>query len=163
MRIGSWIAVAGLSIVAPARADDGGDDRRVLACRPTLACTADLAAPGMLELEIGDQLRRDPAAVYDNATPFLLKLPVARWLEAQVSGNHYTTAPGARYLDNLADAAPIAPRDLGAIAAIEYAVRPWLVVDAAAYLVVEDTRSIAGPAGVSIAPVRLWGYAASQP
>ena len=56
-----------------------------------------------------------------------------------------------------ADASPSAPRDVGAIAAIEYAVRGWLVVDCAIDAVGWDQRSLAAIAGMSIAPVRLWG------
>jgi len=219
-----------------------------------VTCTADLAPPGTLEVEVGDQLRRiGSGGGNQNATPILIKLPLATWIEAQLGTNGYTVAPGARYLDNItaaaklhvfdqvgqrpsiaftiaasvptaaqqgytrtydlfatahaskdygelhldwnvgvdawrvegpvsyqaftalaaayaitkrlsaaiephyfSDAAPLAPRDVGAIAAIAYAVRPWLVIDGAFDAVLADQGSIAGLVGVSLAPVRVW-------
>lgn len=44
------------ALLAPATARAAGfpvDDDRVLPCRPTIACTADLVPPGTLELETG--------------------------------------------------------------------------------------------------------------
>ena len=244
--------VVALGSPAAARADD---DLRVAPCRPTVTCTADLAPPGELELELGYQLRRvDEGGAFEQATPFLVKLPLARWVEVQVGGNGYTVAPGARYFDNVtagaklhfvdqegqrpslaltvtasvptvaqrgytrsydlfavahaskdygklhldwnvgfallqlerpvvtqrftaiaatyaltgrlsatlephyfSDADPAAPRDVGAIVAIGYAIRPWLVLDGAVDVVFADQGSVAGLAGISIAPVRLWG------
>jgi hypothetical protein len=54
-------------------------------------------------------------------------------------------------------AEPLAPRDGGAIAAVAFAVRPWLVIDAAIDGVAIGPHALAGLAGVSIAPVRIWG------
>jgi hypothetical protein len=84
-------------VAAPARADD---DAKVLPCRPTVTCTAELAPPGTLELEVGEQLQRGGGA-WSDAVPLLVKLPIARWFEAQV-GTDYFVGPGARYLDNVA-------------------------------------------------------------
>jgi hypothetical protein len=236
----SIVIVACVARVAYA---DGDDERHVLPCRPTLACTADLVAPGTLELEVGDQPRRGGGET-TNTTPFLLKLPVAHWLELQVSGNGYTVVPGQQYFDNpvvgaklhvidqsgqlpsiaftvsagiptqspfelvatahaskdygknhvdwnvgvaawrstaqpftaialtrplsdrwsaaiephyFAYAEPYAPRDGGAMLAFEFAVKPWLVIDAAIDGTAIGQQAITGLAGVSIAPVRLWG------
>ena len=229
------------------------DDLQVLPCRPTITCTADLAAPGTLELELGYQLTLPSASPNVQTSPFLAKLPVAHWLELQVGTNGFTATDHARYVDNavagakfhlldqsatspslavtasisvptvaemgyvqvydaelvahaskdvgklhldanvgviandlgakrvlqpfvavaatypltktvalaiephyFADAAPFAHRDLGAIGAIEVAVRGWLVFDAAIDAVYRDQRSIAVIAGASIAPARLW-------
>jgi hypothetical protein len=220
-----------------------------------VTCTAELAAPGTLELELGYQLRRVSAdGASQHTTPILLKLPLATWIEAQVGSNGYTAAPGARYVDNLnvgaklhlldqagqrpslavtltasvpgvsqqgylraydlfavghaskdygalhvdgnvglqvwrlegptatqgfaavaasyalsgqlgvtvephyfTRAAPLAPRDLGAIAALTYTVRPNVVIDVAAAVVVDEQPSVAGLVGVSLAPLRAWG------
>ncbi len=248
-----WVAPMLLqSLVARA---DAPDDRHVSPCRPTVTCTADLAPPGTLEIELGDQLRRvDNGGALEETTPFLVKLPLAHWVEVQLGGNGYTVAPGAHYFDNatvgaklhvvdqggqrpslaltvtasiptvaqrgytrsyelfavahaskdygkvhldwnvglallqlegsvvtqrftaiaasypltgrlsatvephyFSDADPAAPRDIGAIAAIGYTIRPWLVLDGAVDVVFADQASVAGLAGVSIAPVRLWG------
>jgi hypothetical protein len=235
-----------------ARADD--DDLHVAPCRPTVSCTADLAPPGTLELELGDQLRRvDANGDYQETTPFLIKLPLASWIEVQLGDNGYTLEPHAQYLDNIivggklhfadqtahrpslaltisasiptvaqegytrttdlfvtahaskdfgklhvdanvglnawqvegpanyqafavvagtyavtdklgialephyfTNAGRSASRDFGALAAVEYTVRPWLIVDGAIEVVFEDQGSVAGLAGISLAPVRLW-------
>lgn len=84
-----------------ARADD--DEPHVAPCRPTVTCTADLAAPGTLEIEVGDQLRRGGDQT-SNATPFLVKLPLATWLELQLGGNglvYASGATGSTYVDDL--------------------------------------------------------------
>jgi hypothetical protein len=236
----SIVAIAAV-VARVAYAD--GDDRHVAPCRPTLSCTADLVAPGTLEVELGYQLRRG-GDVTTQTTPVLVKLPVAHWLELQAGDNGYTTGAGERYVDNVtagaklhvldqtdarpsvaitvtaalpthgpfeaiavaaaskdlgayhvdgnagiaagqsvvqpyvalavthplsdrwsvtiephyfAYAEPLAVRDGGAIAAVAFAPRPWLVIDAAIDGVAIGPRSIAGLAGVSIAPARLWG------
>jgi hypothetical protein len=249
-----WIAACSL-FAASVHADPSDDDLHVLPCRPTVTCTAELAPPGTLELELGYQLRRvNDGAAYEHATPILLKLPVATWVEAQLGSNGYTLTPIARYFDNVnlgvklhlldqserrpsiaftvaasvptaaqegyaraydlfatahaskdlgkwhvdwnaglyawqlegpvayqgftalaasyaitgklsatvephyfSEAAPISPRDAGAIGAIAYAVRTWLVIDGAIDVVFEDQSSVAGLVGISIAPVRVWG------
>jgi hypothetical protein len=222
---------------------DDGDERHVAPCRPTLSCTADLVAPGTLEVEVGYQLRRG-GDVTTQTTPVLVKLPLAHWLELQAGDNGFTTGGGARYVDNVtagaklhlldqtgrrpsvaitataalpthgpfaasvvaaaskdlgayhfdgnagiavgqsvvqpyvslavtrplsdrwsatiephyfAYAEPLAPRDGGAIVAVAFAPKPWLVIDVAVDGVAIGPRAIAGLAGLSIAPVRLWG------
>jgi hypothetical protein len=55
-----------------------------------------------------------------------------------------------------ADAAPLASRDTGAIAAVGFTARSWLVIDGAVDVVASEPRSVTAIAGVSIAPVRLW-------
>jgi hypothetical protein len=206
-----------------------GDDLRVAPCRPTVTCTADLAAPGTLELELGYQLRSG----ITQTTPFLIKLPVARWAEVQVGDDSVVDNPavgvklhvidqtsyvpsvaftvaasiptseliatahaskdlGRYHVDANAGVAawqgvrqpfaavavtraltdrwsatlephyyayaePYAQRDGGAIAAAEYSPRPWLVIDAAIDATVIGPHAVAGLAGISIAPARLWG------
>jgi hypothetical protein len=218
------------------------DAPRVVPCRPTVTCTAELSDAGTLEFELGYSWRREAGDT--QTTPFLLKLPLAHWLEAQVGGNGYTAAPGARYVDDavvgtklhlldqaswwpslavtasaaipgrdpfeliatahaskddgpyhvdvnaglgvwrnarqpfaaiavsrafatrwsiaiephyFAYAEPLAQRDGGAIAALAFTARPWLVIDAACDAVAIGPHAVAVLAGVSIAPVRLWG------
>jgi hypothetical protein len=226
-------------------------DDRVVPCRPTVTCTAELAPPGELEVELGYQLRR-VSDHFEHAAPLLIKLPIASWVEAQLATD-YAVTPTAHYLDNIvaggklhvldqrgpwpsfavtlaagfptfvqqgytraydlfatahaskdygklhldwnagiyawqiqgpvhyqpftalaasyalssrlsvalephyfAYALPLAPRDGGAIAAVGYALRPWLVFDAAVDVVFADQSSVAGIAGVSVAPAHLW-------
>jgi hypothetical protein len=253
----AWVVVLSGFAAASARADD----LHVLPCRPTVSCTADLAPPGTLEIELGYQAVRDDATGnVTQSTPVLVKLPVAHWLELQLGDNGYTVAPNTYYLDNViagaklhvadqtdhrpslaltvaasvptvaqegytrttdlfvtahaskdfgklhvdanigldawqlegpagpgapgtqyqpfvvaaatyavtdklgialephyfASAGAIAPRNFGLLAAVEYAARPWLVVDAAVERVFLDQGSIAALAGISLAPVRLW-------
>src|SRR5262249_28224791 len=77
---------------------------RVLPCRPTIACTADLVAPGTLEIEAGYVYRRAAGGAAQRTWPFLIKLTVAPWVQIQVGSNGYTASPGsapARYFDNV--------------------------------------------------------------
>jgi hypothetical protein len=76
------------------------DEDRVVPCRPTVTCTADLAPPGTLELELGDQLRR-ASGTYQDTTPFLAKLPLSSALELQLGSNGFTYSSDARYFDNM--------------------------------------------------------------
>jgi hypothetical protein len=85
-----------------ARADgnDDASDLKVLPCRPTVTCTADLAPPGTVEIELGYEFRRSDG--FDTSTiPLLIKLPIASWLELQIGDAGYTFVPGASYLDNV--------------------------------------------------------------
>jgi hypothetical protein len=59
------------------------EDTRALPCRPTIACTADIVAPGIVEIEAGGQLKRAPDAT-TVSTPLLLKLTLADWGQLQV-------------------------------------------------------------------------------
>lgn len=246
---------AGVVTLSVLAASAHADDLRVAPCRPTISCTADLAPEGTLEIEVGYQLRRgDGSGTVTQTTPFLVKLPVAHWLELQVGDNGFTFAPNVRYFDDviagiklhLADqtaqlpsvaftaavsiptpaqegyapttsafftahaskdyaklhvdanaglyvwqidqqpayqafvvaaatyavtsklgialephyfayAEPVAPRDFGVLGAAEYAARPWLVVDVAVERTFLDPGSFTALAGISLAPVRLWG------
>src|SRR5262249_22825006 len=83
------------------------DDLKVVPCRPTITCTADLAPLGELELEVGYQLRR-VAGSFQHGTPILLKLPIAPWIEAPL-GSHRLTYLDAdhRYFDDVVVGAKI--------------------------------------------------------
>jgi hypothetical protein len=98
----AWRAGAALAIAAgTARADLPSSADHVLPCRPTVSCTADLATPGLLELEVGYQVRR-AGDDFQHGTPLLLKLPLATWIEAQVGSNGFTYIDADHhYLDNL--------------------------------------------------------------
>jgi hypothetical protein len=245
--------LAGTAGVARADGSATSDDPTVLPCRPTVTCTADLAAPGTLEVELGYQFRRSDG-VDTSTIPLLVKLPVTSWLELQLGDAGYTFVSGTSYLDNItigaklhildqtaarpsfaitatasapgpvqagyahltdalvtaqaskdlgrlhldadvgvialsleenpkiqpwaavaatyavthqvgivvephafASASPIAPQDYGAIAAVEVAVKSWLIVDGAIDVTLSTPQAIAALVGVSIAPVRLWG------
>jgi len=79
-------------------------DVAALPCRPTVSCTADIAAAGTTELEAGLFASKSDAGrawTY----PFLLKHTFASWLQAQVTSGGLTTVRGAtsaRYFDNVA-------------------------------------------------------------
>ncbi len=79
-------------------------ETRSLPCRPTIACTADIVAPGAFELEMGYLYRRLDGGVNQHSIPFLAKLSVAEWLQIQVGGNGPTFADGpvaVRYVDDI--------------------------------------------------------------
>src|SRR5262245_9651751 len=90
---------------AVARADSPADDTRVLPCRPTVTCTADLAPPGTLEVELGYQLKRG-GGEWDHAVSLVVKLPLARWIELQVATDYMHT-PSASHVDNIVLAAKL--------------------------------------------------------
>jgi hypothetical protein len=72
-------------------------------CRPTISCTADITAPGTLEIEEGTLFSHSLHA--NEATfPVLLKQTFTRLLQLQVGANGYTVLAGksdANYLDNV--------------------------------------------------------------
>lgn len=72
---------------ARARAAFPGDEHRVLPCRPTIACTADLVPPGSLEIEMGIATKRASNAALVHSDPLLLKLTLFEWAQLQVGTN----------------------------------------------------------------------------
>jgi hypothetical protein len=92
-----------------------------------------------------DAWRLEGSPLYQPYAAVAASLPVTDRLSATVEPHAF------------ADASPIAPRDIGVIAAVGFTARPWLVVDAAVDATVVEPTAIAGLVGVSIAPVRLWG------
>ena len=85
-------------------ADLPHDADRALPCRPTFACTAELAAPGTLEVETGASVAGTSDA-RSWSYPFLLKQTFTKNVQLQAGSNGYTVvhAGGAplRYLDNV--------------------------------------------------------------
>src|SRR5262249_36227692 len=75
------------------------DSLRAVPCRPTVACTADLAAPGVVELETG-YTGRLVNGTWQAGVPFLLKTTVVEWLQVQVGGSGNFVA-GNEWFDNL--------------------------------------------------------------
>ncbi len=243
-----------LAVVSSARADVFPDPSySALPCRPTIACTADIVPPGVLELELGYIYRRLGNATNEHAVPFLLKLTLIEWAQLQVGSNGPTWQGDASYFDDVtaglkvrfhrqtdhvpslalsatmsvptaaatgylrtydalftayvtkdigwlhadwnvglnawrlenapiaqawtalalsvtlgkgfgamlesyvfADAAPVAPRDAGVLAAISYQPRKWIVLDAGPDLGLEATRVASAFVGVTIIPLDLW-------
>jgi hypothetical protein len=97
-------------ILAPAPVHAAGgpqDSDRVLPCRPTIACTAELVPPGTFEIEAGYLYRAaTPGAglATQRSSPVLLKLTVATWLQVQVGSNGFTVAQGdapGRFFDDV--------------------------------------------------------------
>ncbi|HEX8952465.1 MAG TPA: hypothetical protein VF945_11505, partial [Polyangia bacterium] len=77
---------------------------KALPCRPTIACTADLVPPGVVELEVGYLYRRLGSGADQQSLPFLLKLTLAEWLQLQVGSNGATFASQpapARFFDDV--------------------------------------------------------------
>ena len=100
----------GCGILVPSAArgiDPPNDADHAFPCRPTMSCTADIAAPGTLEAEIGafDSKLGGDERLW--AYPFLLKQTFTRLLQLQVGSNGLTIihsasdAPLARYLDSI--------------------------------------------------------------
>jgi hypothetical protein len=86
-------------------ADLPDTDDQVHPCRPTISCTADITAPGRLEVEAGGLYAS--AAGHTLSFPILLKLSLTPLVQLQVGSNGYTLVNGvdgaapARYLDNV--------------------------------------------------------------
>ena len=75
-----------------------------LPCRPTIACTADIVPPGVLELESGYIYRRLGSGAHQSSIPFLAKLTLLEWVQLQVGSNGPTVASApseARYFDDV--------------------------------------------------------------
>jgi hypothetical protein len=71
-----------------------------------VACTADIVAPGNVEIETGGFYSKLPHDTRQWTTPFLLKPTFTKWLQVQVGSNGYTvtqtpTAPTSRFMDAL--------------------------------------------------------------
>jgi len=95
------IMLASLLLAWRATADE---PKTLLPCRPTIACTAELAPAGVLQLEAGYLRRGLGQGVTQQSVPFLLKLALLDWLEAQLGSNGLTFVDGAtpsRYHDDL--------------------------------------------------------------
>ncbi len=72
-------------------------------CRPTVSCTADMASPGITELEAGYLYRSEGSAGNQSSIPFLVKFTNASWSQIQVGSNGYTSSHGsstAQYFDD---------------------------------------------------------------
>jgi hypothetical protein len=97
------IAVLLLQVRAAEALEPPGDTR-TLPCRPTIACTADLASPGALELEAGALYRRIGTDGQQWTLPYLAKLTMTEWAQLQVGSNGYSVARGqvpAQFLDDV--------------------------------------------------------------
>lgn len=69
---------------ARANAEDAQREVHALPCRPTVACTADIVPPGVVELEVGYAASAS-AGAWQQGLPLLLKLTVVDWLQLQVA------------------------------------------------------------------------------
>jgi hypothetical protein len=92
-------------VTARAQAIDFPDaSYKALPCRPTIACTADIVPPGVIELELGYLYRRLAHAVNQQSVPFLLKLTLSDWAQFQLGSNGPTFASmpvPARFFDDV--------------------------------------------------------------
>jgi hypothetical protein len=80
VRRGVPILISLVALADPARAESKTE---VLPRRPTIACTAQIEAPGVLVMEAG-YLRKDLAGATQHSVPFLLKLKPRRLAAAAV-------------------------------------------------------------------------------
>ncbi len=71
----------------PVTPPDAND--HALPCRPTVSCTADLAPPGTLEVEVGYNFQGN-SAFASRSFPFLLKQTLSKMLQLQVGSNGLT-------------------------------------------------------------------------
>ena len=98
-----------------ARADLFPDETySALPCRPTIACTADIVPPGVMELESGYIYRRLGSGADQSSIPFLLKLTLVEWLQAQLGSNGPTVASApseARFFDDVTAGLKLHVRD----------------------------------------------------
>ncbi len=93
-----------LLLAGTAAALDGPGDTQAMPCRPTIACTAELAAPGAFELEAGAIYRHLAGNLGQLSFPFLLKATLASWVQLQLGSNGYAHEHGtgaASYFDNI--------------------------------------------------------------
>jgi hypothetical protein len=80
------------------------DADKAAPCRPTFACTAELAAPGTVELEAGYLYQHAATGSIQRNFPFLIKLTAATWAQIQIGSNGFTDVVGdtpARFFDNV--------------------------------------------------------------
>jgi hypothetical protein len=99
--VAALIAACGPSAAAAGLLDR---DDKALPCRPTIACTADLVPPGVVELETGYLYRRLGNRAHQHSAPFLLKLTLFEWAQLQLGSNGpvLASAPApARFFDDL--------------------------------------------------------------
>ena len=100
---------ASVAPIAPMQAATLPDGTfHALPCRPSIACTADIVPTGMVELEVGYLFRKAPDGL-QHQTPFLLKLTLADWVQAQVGEEARVGAPCGRKDVHLRQAAPSLP------------------------------------------------------
>ena len=87
-----------------------------LPCRPTISCTADITAPGTLEIEAGWQASRLPDRTRQWSYPFLLKQTLTKWFQLQAGSNGLTTTRGevpSQYFDDVVVGAKLHLHDQG--------------------------------------------------
>jgi hypothetical protein len=98
------VGFASFTFARSAAADDE-DAVRVLPCRPTISCSADIVPPGAAEIEAGYAARRVSQGGYLETEPVLLKLTLLRWLQLQAGTNAlvYSLGNVPRRLDYVDD------------------------------------------------------------
>jgi hypothetical protein len=100
-------SLAAILAMAPDAVAGGTDDgMKVLPCRPTISCSADIVPTGALEIEVGYAARRVRPDGFFHVQPLLLKLTVLRWLQVQVGTNGYVFTSGdvsksLQYIDDV--------------------------------------------------------------
>jgi hypothetical protein len=89
-----------------AGAEDSDDGMRVMPCRPTISCSADIVPPGALEVEFGYAARRVRPDGFFHLQPLLVKLTLLTWLQIQLGTNGYVFPSGEvlrslQYIDDV--------------------------------------------------------------
>jgi hypothetical protein len=101
------IFLAGLELSAlDASAESPDEPIRVLPCRPTISCSADIVPPGALEVELGYGARQVRLGGFISTQPLLVKLTAFPWLQIQLGTNGFVFSSGAvprdlRFIDDL--------------------------------------------------------------
>lgn len=93
------------ALAAPSAADEApAPSDTAMPCRPTIACTADIVPPGVLELEAGYTYQRLGDETNQSSFPLLLKLTLVDWAQLQLGTGGPTFASGpssAHYFDDV--------------------------------------------------------------
>jgi hypothetical protein len=102
------LAVLATIVATASRAAAADDDEgmRVLPCRPTISCSADIVPPGALEIELGYAARRVSPSGFFHSQPLLVKLTLFTWLQVQLGTNGYVFPTGEvlrslQYIDDV--------------------------------------------------------------
>jgi hypothetical protein len=100
------VLIAVLAATTGAAAEDSDGTLKVLPCRPTISCSADIVPPGALEIELGYAARHVRPDGFFHIQPILAKLTILKWLQVQLGTNGYVLTSGdvsrsLRYLDDV--------------------------------------------------------------
>jgi hypothetical protein len=132
------------------------EEIRVLPCRPTISCSADIVPPGAVEIEFGYGARRVHPGGFIHTQPLLVKLTISEWLQVQVGTNGYVFTSGQ------------APQSLRFMDDISYGLKAHVVdqSEVGPSLAVSASVSVPTPYRNDLFPfaydASFWGYASKD-